>query len=330
MNNSAGKTAGPKKNSVKTPSHFLLIALLWFAVSGALSCKAIDKTAWKGPTPVETEKDLPATTPPGNEIEEIYLEGGTTGILMIHGYSSTCLSLEPLAKALNQRGYTIYCVLLPGHGKTVEALDVVEKEDYYDFIDKRFEEFSKKSNSTYVMGYSLGASLAVHLAAEYEIHGIILIGMPVLDVRGRLNPRSLHYAATLVTTTASKLGLPKPKYFFRRDYCRRYNEYVRFSEKGANVLFEVIENTQDAIGEFDEPVLFLQSKKDPYVKQSSIEYVMRKVKSRIKKTVYFDVVSHNIFTGGKMPLVVKEIHDFIDLVEKSKPKRPADNSRQKQ
>ena len=35
---------------------------------------------------------------------EIYLKGGETGILIIHGYKASSLTFSPIAHALNQRG----------------------------------------------------------------------------------------------------------------------------------------------------------------------------------------------------------------------------------
>ena len=74
------------------------------------------------------------------------LKGGDTGILLIHGYAASSLTMRPLAHALNESGYTVFCPLLPGHGTKVDNLEKVSKEDYYKCIEKAYRKLEEKTS----------------------------------------------------------------------------------------------------------------------------------------------------------------------------------------
>ena len=47
-----------------------------------------------------------------------FWRGGETGVLLLHGLTSTTAEVRPLAKRLLNEGYTVSGILLPGHGTT--------------------------------------------------------------------------------------------------------------------------------------------------------------------------------------------------------------------
>ncbi len=317
MDNSTGKTA-ESENAVKNWSRFLLKAILCFAVSGTLSCESIDKTAWKGPTAAEAEKDLPASTPHGNEVEEIYIEGGNTGILMLHGFSASPLSFKPMASAFNQRGYTVYCPRLAGHGRTAGELGKVEKEAYYKSVDRKLVEFYKKVDKVFILGHSLGSLLTTYLAANHDLDGIILMSAPFLPVKAGLDLDTLHSAAAVIGKVADKLPRANPRYLIHTDYLEKHGLYSEFSIKGLEIVIELIVDARDNISKVDEPILVIQATHDPLADTRGAEFIVNKAKSRIKKVIYVDSVSHRFYIGDKMPLIVEAVCEFIDTVEKKK------------
>ena len=70
--------------------------------------------------------------------EPFFHPGGSTAVLLCHGFTGNPQSLRPLAEALAVAGYTVDLPLLPGHGTSVE-----------DMISTRWENWSAAAEVAY-------------------------------------------------------------------------------------------------------------------------------------------------------------------------------------
>lgn len=57
-------------------------------------------------------------------------QGGPTGILMLHGFMGSPLSSRDMATYLSERGITVHCPLLPGHGHLPSRMKGVSRKDW--------------------------------------------------------------------------------------------------------------------------------------------------------------------------------------------------------
>ena len=56
------------------------------------------------------------------QARDFTLPGGSTAVLMIHGFTATPAQMRQLGGYLGEQGYTVRGMLLPGHGATVEEM----------------------------------------------------------------------------------------------------------------------------------------------------------------------------------------------------------------
>jgi len=95
------------------------------------------------------------------------LEGHNThGVLLVHGLTGTPNEMRVLGKALNRHGYTVHGVQLAGHGGDVEDLLVTGWHDWYASVEQAAERLLHRVDRLFVGGLSMGALLALKLAAE--------------------------------------------------------------------------------------------------------------------------------------------------------------------
>jgi carboxylesterase len=272
-------------------------------------------------TPLESIPASEAQKNTGNNgrqpISEIYLKGGKTGILLIHGYAASSLTFRPMAHALNQCGYTVYCVLLPGHGTNVKDLDTIEKKDYYKYIDKAYTKFTKKVDKVFVVGHSLGSLLAIRLSANHKLDGVVLMSTPLLVLKEGMTNKEIHEASVMIGRLLGNLPRPNPTYLKEPDYFKKYGIYSEFSSKSLEVLVELIQDARGDIGKVDDPLLVIQGNLDPLVDVRTADYILEKAMSSLKNTAYVSSFGHRFFLGEKMPEVVKDITTFIEAVVKS-------------
>ena len=111
-----------------------------------------------------------------------FLPGGPVGCLLIHGFTGSPPEMRPMGEYLAQRGIAASAPLLAGHGTTPQDLARTTWHDWYSSVETAFLDLRKRSEVVFVGGFSLGALLAMHLAANQDVSGLILMS-PALVLR---------------------------------------------------------------------------------------------------------------------------------------------------
>lgn len=108
-----------------------------------------------------------------------------TGILLIHSIGGSPGELRSVAAGLADRGYTVSCCQLAGHGGSEEDLLISRWPDWYASAEQALAELEKHCNVVVVGGLSGGSILALRLAAlnPTRIHGLCLFA-PTLRYDG--------------------------------------------------------------------------------------------------------------------------------------------------
>jgi carboxylesterase len=112
-------------------------------------------------------------------------EGGRTGFLLIHGLGGTPMEHRYVAMGLARNGYTVSCPQLAGHCGTYEDLRATGWKDWYRSVEAAHDELRKSCDVVIAGGLSMGAILALHLAAQRpdDVHGLSLYA-PTLKLDG--------------------------------------------------------------------------------------------------------------------------------------------------
>lgn len=114
-----------------------------------------------------------------NDQRMFYGDNGI-GIVLIHGITSGCAQLIPLARMLNDYGYSIHCVNIAGHGTYPQELLRTSWEDAVDKAWYDYDQMKKHYDKVYVGGLSMGGCLSLALASRRDdVDGVISISAPM-------------------------------------------------------------------------------------------------------------------------------------------------------
>jgi carboxylesterase len=108
--------------------------------------------------------------------QSLFLTGGKTGILLIHGLGGAPAELKVVATGLQSEGFTVSCCQLAGHCGTAEDLITTSWHDWAASVETALAELRTECDTVLVGGLSLGAILALHAAAKHpdKISGLLL------------------------------------------------------------------------------------------------------------------------------------------------------------
>ncbi|HWE20316.1 MAG TPA: alpha/beta fold hydrolase [Hyphomicrobiaceae bacterium] len=111
--------------------------------------------------------------------------GGPVGFLLIHGLGGTPVEMRFVGNGLARAGYTVRCPQLAGHCGSFEDLRATGWRDWYATADDALSLLCKTCRKVIVGGLSMGAILALRLAAERpdDVHGTALFA-PTLKLDG--------------------------------------------------------------------------------------------------------------------------------------------------
>jgi carboxylesterase len=107
--------------------------------------------------------------------------GRRIGVLLSHGFTGSPASMRPWGEYLGEQGYAVEVPRLPGHGTTWQEMNTTTWADWYGEVTRSFEKLAQENDAVVVGGLSMGAGLALWLAADHpdRVAGVILVNAAV-------------------------------------------------------------------------------------------------------------------------------------------------------
>jgi carboxylesterase len=238
--------------------------------------------------------------------EPIYLIGDERGCLLLHGFTSSPFELRLLGDHLNKKGYTVSIPLLPGHGTSPQDMRKRSWGDWYEKAKSELFNLRKTCKKVYVIGLSMGGSLALHLAAHYEVNGIVAMA-PGLYLKNKMTILS-HFISLLYPYTKKGAGADI-----------RANEvtksYDKIPLKSLSELLKFFKHFRNDLVDIYSPLLIIHALQDHVIDAKSVEYIYNKTSSKKKRVLKLYESYHIVTLDVEREKVFNEIEKFLaDLV----------------
>ncbi|RAN82994.1 alpha/beta hydrolase [Bacillus sp. SRB_336] len=146
---------------------------------------------------------------------DFFFEGGRSGVLLIHGLTGTPMEMRLLGKGLNRAGFTVHGMQLAGHCGNVDDLLATGWHDWYDSVWKAADAMLDKVDHLFVGGLSMGALLALKLAADRPQR---VAGVGVYGATFRYDGWSIPWLARLsfLLPLLKRLGIGRDRSFMEQ------------------------------------------------------------------------------------------------------------------
>jgi len=258
------------------------------------------------------------------------LEGGRTGVLLIHGLGGTPIEMRYVALGLARAGYTVYVPQLADHCGSDEDLKQSRWQDWYWSVEAALDELRQTCDTVVVGGLSAGAILALHLAANRPDHvqGLVLFA-PTLW----LNGWSIPWYARFFRLVHHKWFANKISFVEREPYGikdkRLRNMVVQalhsgdstqaglFSTPGGTMLELrwLVNVVKRELSSIRQPTLVFHPREDDRADISNTFYLQRRLGGLVQ-TVVLDDCYHIITVDRQREIVADRTAAFTSWVER--------------
>ncbi|HHY59356.1 MAG TPA: alpha/beta fold hydrolase [Clostridia bacterium] len=233
------------------------------------------------------------------------LPGGPVGCVMVHGFGSSPGEVMGLGRYLHQLGYTVYGVLLKGHGTSPEDLARTSWPDWYVSVTGGIEQLRQQCRQVWVIGLSLGGALSLYAASQGLVDGVVALAAPagLADWRVRL-------------VGIGKYIMPYQHRRISRE-TQAFNAkvgrmvYDRLPLRAVQSLYQFIGIVRKALPQVTVPVLVVHSLKDEVISQNSGRYIYEHVSSTQKEYLELQQSGHILTEGPEKEVVWQKVEEFL-------------------
>lgn len=110
--------------------------------------------------------------------EPFYFAGGSTGCVLVHGFTGTPREMRGLGEFLNQQGLTVLGVRLAGHATQPKDMIRTRWRDWVASVEDGVHQLQNSCEEIYLGGLSMGGILSLVAGAYLPIDGIVAMSTP--------------------------------------------------------------------------------------------------------------------------------------------------------
>lgn len=232
--------------------------------------------------------------------ESFFLKGNRIGLLLSHGFMGTPQSVEYLGKKFSDLGYTVYAPRLAGHGTDYRDLENATYEDWFAELEKGYKLLKENCSTIFVMGQSMGGTLALWLASKHkDIKGVVLI-----------NP------ALTLPSYEKWIGVSNPRYLDESapDIKAENVHEITYSKvpiQSIHQLQALMGRTPELLPLINHPLLCFKSAVDHVVPPENTDYIFDHVSSEEKEVVKLHNSYHVASMDNDRAQIVLQAHSYI-------------------
>ncbi|WP_031523822.1 alpha/beta hydrolase [Streptomyces sp. NRRL F-5123] len=239
-------------------------------------------------------------------------DGGTTGVLLCHGFTGSPQSMRPWAGHLADRGLTVSVPLLPGHGTRWQEMAMTGWQDWYAEVERELLALGDRCSRVFVGGLSMGGTLALRLAAK---HGTAVSGVVLVNPSVKADSPKLRAAALLRHIVPSVKGIAS-------DIAREgvvETGYDRVPLHGVHALNQLWPVVRAGLPQVTQPLLLLHSRVDHVVDPSNSAVVLSSVSSTDVTEIVLEDSFHVATLDNDAERIFAESYAFVERLSAAVP-----------
>ncbi|MEA3326829.1 MAG: alpha/beta fold hydrolase [Chloroflexota bacterium] len=230
--------------------------------------------------------------------EEFFWLGNQTGVVLIHGFTATTAEVRLAAELLHQDEYTTAGPLLPGHGTHPKDLNRTTWQMWLEKVKEIYEKTLHHCENVFVIGESMGALLAIELAAQHpEVAGLMLFS-PALKAKNLWLARFLSPFKAYLEKSNKDDGLA-------------WKGYTVYPLKASVELLKLQNHTRKQLNRIEQPTLIVTGDLDKTIATNSAEIILDGIQSKFKQHIQMNESTHCVLLDKELGLAYRYVTAFM-------------------
>lgn len=255
------------------------------------------------------------------------LNNNRYAILLLHEFAGTPRSMESLGQYLQKMKIDVYIPALPGSVSNLEQYEQTIHPNFrlwWNFIRDKYLDLSVKYDKLIIIGASLGGSMALKLAENYPVDGIVTISSPV-QIRGKHFRKKIQRNVMLAFSGILSLIVPQLETGVlseeARNICPIYGIEGVLDTRAVHTQKVGLRDIRWKLGQVTAPVFSIHAMGDKTVSRQNQHIIVNRISSNfIRKKVYplkkdtltrhHRIVNHSFIKDN----LYLEIGDFVNEI----------------
>ncbi len=237
--------------------------------------------------------------------EPFFLPGGSTGCLLIHGFTASPQEMRRLGDHLAGEGHTVLGVRLPGHATVLTDMLRVRWTDWYAATLDGACLLSDMCARIVPVGLSLGGALALRLAAEQPVAAAVALSTPYRQ------PPDRRLAVLRHLTWIVRFWRKGPPDWRDPQAQAERVAYPAYPLRAIAEVDATLAAMRSTLESIRAPVLLMHSAEDDFVRPDNMGLIAGNITASRVETALVTHSNHIITCDAARQLVFKRVAEFI-------------------
>ena len=235
-------------------------------------------------------------------------KGCKRGIYLIHGFTSSTYELLDLAKFLSENKFYVKLDNLPGHGTTIDDCNNTKHSEWIEHVEKGVATVASVCDEVHVIGISMGAILALHLATLFPLASMIEAAV-VFEFKNEFNVRVLVPLLSWLITKKNKFT----QYKYDGGKKLKFHGYSEYPLKALNEMRKLTNVVRPKLSNVKCPIMLIHTKKDLTSMMKNYHILKKSIASKIQTDLILEKSTHNLFVKGpEQSLIFQNVLSFVN------------------
>jgi carboxylesterase len=228
-------------------------------------------------------------------------------MLLLHGFTGSPPEMRLVGDYLHRRGLTVSAPLLPGHGTSVDDMNRCTWRDWTGYAEGAWADLRSRCERTFVGGFSMGALIALYLAAQHpELPGAILYAPATLIAEWRI-----------YLTPIFKYPIPKMRKSGESDLTDpeahlRFWSYDEYPVAAGHELLKLTRQVRRLLPRVTCPLLIIHGIHDRAIHPRSPRYTCERAGSTDKELVTLYNSGHGLVVDSEWEIAARKTFEFVE------------------
>lgn len=225
--------------------------------------------------------------------------------LLLHGFTGNPAEMEGLANFLRRQGYAVTVPTLPGHATQPEDLHDIPYQEWIDTSEAALHELAQQHEVVFVIGQSMGGTLALHLAANHRFRGVVTLAAAL-----RL-PLYLEIASYVMAPFVPVRYKPNGSDVRDVNGKAQLRNYDRYPMSAVRQLMRMLRKVRNELPAVTMPVLAIHATEDHVVPFDNLALLMSLIKSGAAESMAVENSYHVLTVDYDREIIFARIGEFI-------------------